>query len=557
MRIPTRTTVTACALSAVLLAAGCAGTGVKQTRVGEPVYLQTAVDRGPDPFTDSTAVATPRPESPRVTARVQSGDAEAPMRAARTLSGTTPGLYRGTPRVAGCDVERHIRYLEADEDRAEAFADAAHVGRAALPGYLRGLTPVVLGADTRVTNHAYRDRRPARYQAVLQAGTAVLVDDRGVPRVRCACGNPLDTPTPTRGGAAARGAPWSGYQPNQVVVVTPAPRAVTTITLVDAETRTWIERRVGPDVRQDHVVTPPVGAAISPTAPEPSDRAESGERATASPSPLPPSARESRSAADPGRTGTPSFPAAPAAPDPRTDAPDGATGLTGRNTGPAGQEPPPSADPPADPPAHPPDPTADPPARDPDPTADPPARDPDPTAGLLGRDPGPFDPATDPPGRHPGRADPTERSPAPTADRPDPAAESSDPDAESSGPETEQPGPETEQPGPVESPGPALVMPDPDGVQPDPDGVPPDLHAEPPGPAADTSGETGPPRVPESPDLPDGGGLIPDDAVASPAATTPDPPALRGTTTPGPPALRGTTTPDPFAPGAAPFSPTA
>ena len=58
------------------------------------------------------------------------------------------------------------------------------------PGYLRGLTSVVLRADTQVTNHGFRDARVTGFQSVLQAGTAVLVDNRGVPRVRCACGSP-------------------------------------------------------------------------------------------------------------------------------------------------------------------------------------------------------------------------------------------------------------------------------------------------------------------------------------------------------------------------------
>ncbi|PZT71125.1 hypothetical protein DN402_02310 [Streptomyces sp. SW4] len=49
----------------------------------------------------------------------------------------------------------------------------------------------MLRADTRVTGHGLRGGRPVGGQAVLQAGTAVLVDDRGVPRVRCAGGNPL------------------------------------------------------------------------------------------------------------------------------------------------------------------------------------------------------------------------------------------------------------------------------------------------------------------------------------------------------------------------------
>ncbi|WP_318200085.1 DUF6777 domain-containing protein [Streptomyces sp. SCL15-4] len=270
MRIPTRTLVTACVLWAALLAAGCAGTGVKQTRVGDLVFLQAVGDRGPGPFTDSAATG-PVAESPRIGARISAGQLAAPLRAARTVSGSMPGLYRGTPRVARCDVERHIRYLAADPSRAGAFAGVVGVGRAALPAYLRGLTPVVLGSDTRVTNHAYRDHRADDYQAVLQAGTAVLVDDRGVPRVRCACGNPLAPPAPTRGGASARGTPWPGYRPNKVIVVSPAPRAVASLTLVDAGHRTWTERRVGHDVRRDRVVPPPAGAT---TGPSPTTRAD-------------------------------------------------------------------------------------------------------------------------------------------------------------------------------------------------------------------------------------------------------------------------------------------
>ncbi|MFF4712481.1 DUF6777 domain-containing protein [Streptomyces eurythermus] len=281
MRIPTRTLVTACVLSVALLAAGCAGAGVKQTRVGDLVFLQAVGERGPGPFTDSAATGPAASESPRIGAKMSAGELAAPLRAARTVSGATPGLYRGTPRVARCDVERHIRYLAADPARADAFAAVVGVRRAVLPAYLRGLTPVVLGADTRVTNHAYQGRRADDYQAVLQAGTAVLVDDRGLPRVRCACGNPLAPPAPTRGGASARGTPWPGYRPNKVIVVSPAPRAVTSLTLVDAGHRTWTERRIGPDVRRDRVVPPPARATTSPSP---------TTRTTPAPTPTPPTA---------------------------------------------------------------------------------------------------------------------------------------------------------------------------------------------------------------------------------------------------------------------------
>ncbi|QJS08726.1 hypothetical protein HKX69_03615 [Streptomyces argyrophyllae] len=342
MRIPTRSIVAAWALSVALLAGGCAGAGVKQTKAGELVLLEAATERGPDPFTDSADTAI-RPESPRGTARIEPGEAEAPLRAARTVSGATPGLYRGTPRVAACDVERHIDRLAADGARADAFAQVAGVTRSALAGYLRGLTPVVLGADTRVTNHAYRDRAAARYQAVLQAGTAVLVDDRGMPRVRCACGNPLTPPAPTRGGAGARGTPWAGYEPDEVIVVAPAPRTVTSITIVDPATRTWTERRVGPDVRRDRIVPPPARAAASPV---PSGPADAGPSVTGRPSPRAsgPAAAESPSGTQRSPAGTPSSPSGSAVPDGRGDRPDSASGLADRNSGTTAQDPPPAED---------------------------------------------------------------------------------------------------------------------------------------------------------------------------------------------------------------------
>ncbi|MEU2060632.1 DUF6777 domain-containing protein [Streptomyces sp. NPDC013455] len=333
MRIPIRALVGACALAVASLAVGCAGSGIKPTaRTGEQVFLQPAADQGPEPFTASTATAVSAPATARVPAVVPSGPAVLPLHAARTLSGATPGLYRGTPHVAGCDVERHIGYLAADEAKAEAFAHAADVGRAALPGYLRGLTPVALRADTRVTSHAYRDRRAAGFQAVLQAGTAVLVDDRGVPRMRCACGNPLSPPAPSYGGAGTRGTAWPGYRPNQVIVVTPAPRAVTSITIVETETMTWIERRTGHDVRRDRVVPAAGRATTSPPDADPAGTTPASTR--------PPAPRESRTPLSPGRTGRPPSPAGPLTPDGGTDYPESATSLADRHpTNEAGEPP--------------------------------------------------------------------------------------------------------------------------------------------------------------------------------------------------------------------------
>lgn len=260
MRTATRTLATACLLSAALLVAGCGGSGEAATKAGAEVFLQPVADQGPDPFTGSTAVPSPPtgPDRPGTPART--GGAQP----ARVIPGAMPGLYAGTVHVGSCDVDRQIGELTADRARARAFAQVAGVSPASVPDYLRGLAPVVLRADTLVTNHGYRDGDTTSFQSVLQAGTAVLVDDRGMPRVRCACGNPLQAAGTTQGGRS-RGAAWPGYRPAQVIVVTPAPRAVTDITIFDAGHRSWIERHVGHDVRHDHVVPPPATLTPPPT----------------------------------------------------------------------------------------------------------------------------------------------------------------------------------------------------------------------------------------------------------------------------------------------------
>ncbi|MFF7735875.1 DUF6777 domain-containing protein [Streptomyces sp. NPDC007984] len=262
MRTTSRGVVLACALAAALLLPGCTGHPARHSAPARPgddadtreeLLLLPAAAPGPDPFTDSTALtaATP-PPGPRTPPRT-AGAARGP----RTLSGGTPGLYGGAERTGSCDIGRQVGHLVRDPARGRAFASVAGVTPAALPDHVRALTPVVLRADTRVTGHGYRAGRITRHQSVLQAGTAVLVDDRGVPRVRCACGNPLGPPAESRGTPVTRGTPWPGYRPGRVIAVTPAPRAVSGFTIVDVTARTWIERRTGHDVRHDRPLPPP------------------------------------------------------------------------------------------------------------------------------------------------------------------------------------------------------------------------------------------------------------------------------------------------------------
>jgi hypothetical protein len=91
-----------------------------------------------------------------------------------------------------------VTFLTSEENsaKAEAWADALGIEVGDISSYIQGLTPVRLRFDTRVTNHGFRDGKANAFQSVLQAGTAVMVDSTGMPRVKCNCGNPLGAPTP-------------------------------------------------------------------------------------------------------------------------------------------------------------------------------------------------------------------------------------------------------------------------------------------------------------------------------------------------------------------------
>ncbi|MEU2390830.1 DUF6777 domain-containing protein [Streptomyces sp. NPDC007369] len=215
------------------------------------VILQPTSTSGPDPFTPSTAnTTTALPAAAPV-------DTPTEAHAIRSVSGAEPGLYGGTRNSSPCDVERQIRYVTADTGKNSAFASSLKVQPSAVPGYLRSLTPVQLRSDTRVTNHSYRDGGSTGYQAVLQAGTAVLVDGHGEPKVRCACGNPLARAVAQKGTPKQTGTSWSGYQPQNVVVVNRAPTVIKTFVIFDARHGSWVKRHSGDHGRHDSRTKPP------------------------------------------------------------------------------------------------------------------------------------------------------------------------------------------------------------------------------------------------------------------------------------------------------------
>ncbi|MFE6622296.1 DUF6777 domain-containing protein [Streptomyces sp. NPDC057740] len=244
------TVVVAAVVLAVVLSRGDGSTG--DSAQGE-VFLQAAGSTGPDPFTESTAEDS---SAPPVTP--SPATESAPSNAVIGVDGGAPGLYGGTRNVASCDVEKQIKYLQQAPEKNRAFASVAGVEDSDVPSYLRSLTPVQLRMDTRVTNHGYRDGAADPYQAVLQTGTAVLVDDHGVPRVRCACGNPLTEPVARQGTLKQKGDSWPAYRPSNVVVVTPATKVVKEFVIYDHDHDEWVARHRGDDAHKDKKTKRPV-----------------------------------------------------------------------------------------------------------------------------------------------------------------------------------------------------------------------------------------------------------------------------------------------------------
>jgi hypothetical protein len=164
-------------VAALLVACGSDGSGsASATQEELPVLeFQAPTDPGPRPFAPASDVRGP--------------DTIQPQRVGE-------GPYGGTGSDLVCDRELLIDSLEARPGQLREWArvlglapDLPTVGR-----YIQGLKPVTLIQDTRVTNHTYESGAAVPFQAILQAGTAVLVNDKGVPVARCRCGNPLLEP---------------------------------------------------------------------------------------------------------------------------------------------------------------------------------------------------------------------------------------------------------------------------------------------------------------------------------------------------------------------------
>jgi hypothetical protein len=163
----------------VLAVPGCGdsgGGGSADAEDTQTISFQAPDDPGEDPFTPPADVE---------------GNDEVPVSA--TTSGGSQQPFGGSGSNRVCDRDKLIRFLEANPERMAEWARVLGIAPelSAVKKYIAKLHPVTLTRDTQVTNHAYRNGQAIPFQAILQAGTAVLVDEYGVPVVRCYCGNPL------------------------------------------------------------------------------------------------------------------------------------------------------------------------------------------------------------------------------------------------------------------------------------------------------------------------------------------------------------------------------
>jgi serine/threonine-protein kinase len=185
------------------------------------------------------------------------------------VSGSTEGIYRGVKGSSACDRNGLTTFFRNAQPVGSTWIEAAAgdptlspdddlktVTPQTLPTYIAGLTPVLLRADTRVTEFTDTAGVASARQAVLQAGTAVLVDAMGLPRVRCAGGSPLASPDANAPTATTAGAPWSGYALSGAVTMAAAPSTLRAFGLADASGTTIFRRPVGSTGKQDVDQTP-------------------------------------------------------------------------------------------------------------------------------------------------------------------------------------------------------------------------------------------------------------------------------------------------------------
>jgi hypothetical protein len=228
----------------------------------EPVNQPTV-----DAFTDDTRLG---PESqPTVTLPDLPTDTVPTTSPGQTtqppqVTGSQPGLYGGTRNNQLCDKEKMITFLETHPDKGAAWAQVQGIAVTDLRAYISALTPMILTHDTLVQNHGFKNGQPYSHPSVLQAGSAVLVDQWGVPRAKCSCGNPLLPPPVISVPPEYVGPQWPTFQPTVIVIIVAAPTPIVGgFTIVDVTTGELIVRPLGADENTQDLATGDVRVTLT------------------------------------------------------------------------------------------------------------------------------------------------------------------------------------------------------------------------------------------------------------------------------------------------------
>lgn len=182
------------------------------------------------------------------------------------VSGATEGLYGGTLDTGSCDPAKLVDFLERNPAKGAAWAAVVGIQPGEIRSYVATLTPVILRTDTRVTNHGWVNGRANPIPAVLQAGTAVLVDRYGQPVAKCYCGNPLSPPKAIS-KPVYTGTRWTGFSPTSITVINQSTTVINVFVLVDPRTGERFGRPAGTDGSDDGPVPPTSGSTTSTTGP--------------------------------------------------------------------------------------------------------------------------------------------------------------------------------------------------------------------------------------------------------------------------------------------------
>ncbi len=210
--------------------------GVNGVRGASEVTAQPVSTKGTNPFTAAVGKDSAGLKPP--------SGAKSSSGGPTTYSASTPGLYGGTRNYKTCNASQLVSFLQQNPSKGAAWASTLGIPQNKIGDYVSKLTSVLLRTDTRVTNHGYVNGQATSLQALLEAGTAVMVDQYGRPVVKCYCGNPLTTPT-LLSSPVYTGPTWAGFSTTNITIIQQSTTIINVFKLYDPSTGMIFTRTPG------------------------------------------------------------------------------------------------------------------------------------------------------------------------------------------------------------------------------------------------------------------------------------------------------------------------